>query len=91
MRRGGGDGVEVDGGEDEVGYGRVGRCEEGEDGDGRAGGGVVGLVVDYYAGRRGGGCWWHLSEGGCGRVVWRWEISSALEFGSQGYGILKPV
>ncbi len=38
----------------------MGRCEEREDGDGCAGWGVVGLIVedDTRGGRR--GCWWHF-------------------------------
>lgn len=62
-RRGGGGAIEVDGGEDEVCYLRVGCREEREDGDWGAGGGVVGLVVDYNARCWRGGCWRHLSEG----------------------------
>lgn len=52
----------MDGGEDEVCYLRVRCCEEGNDRDGCTGGGMVGLVVDYYAGSRGSWCWCHLSE-----------------------------
>lgn len=53
----------MDGGQDEVCYLRVRCCEKGDDGDRGAGGGVVGLVVEYYAGSRECWCWWHLSEG----------------------------
>lgn len=89
---GAGGGVEVEGGDDEVGEADVGvgLCEEGEGGD-EAAAVVVGLVVEDYAGVVGGkGCWRH-GRVGVMRVMRIGGIISAtvVAFFGVGMGLMK--
>ncbi len=74
----------MQGGQDEVGEVGVGGCDEGEDGDGYVGRGVVGLVVEDYAWSRGGGCWGHFGEDMC---LGMWDDAGDGVLGRRGCGV----